>query len=349
MHHSLESAKSLADTIKFSRDRDISFARRSKEHIADLKGRFYTNELFISKGVTPDLYQALSNVMKRLCVPDDVVTAFIYASPEINAGCFLGLDDECVLRFSSGLIDILNISEFEFVVGHEIGHFLCEHPPTDNDVGNRSLEGFIQQRAQEISADRIGLVGCDNLNIAVKALIKTVSGLKDEYLRFDISSFISQLQKAPNQVSQNIESTHPSMLVRCRALLWFSLSHSYIDKKDYVRGELSKLDSRIESDLDQYVNTSARRVIDKAKETLSIWTAAYEIVQKGKFSKTDQSEFSERFGSDTLKSLLNFLNSLDKSEVDGAVFNQIQQARNELEALIPWSFEDEVSKITFKY
>ncbi|MFT6450082.1 MAG: Zn-dependent peptidase ImmA (M78 family) [Oleispira sp.] len=349
MHRSLESAKNLADSIKFSHDRDISFARRSKEHAANLKGHFYTSELLISKDVTPNLYQALSNVMKRLSVPEDVVTAFVYASSEINASCFLGLDDECVLRFSSGLIDILNISEFEFVVGHEMGHFLCDHPPIENNVSNRSLEDFIQKRAQEISADRIGLVGCDNLNVAVKALIKTVSGLRDEYLRFDISSFISQLQKSSNHVSPSIESSHPSMLVRCRALLWFSLSQSYIDKKEYVKQELSKLDSIIESDLDRYVNSSAKRIIDKAKETLSFWTAAYEIVQKEKFSKTDQNEFSERFGSNTLKSLLNFLNSLDKSEVDGAVFEQVQQARNELEILIPRGFEEEVANIALKY
>ena len=144
-------------------------------------------------------------------------------------------------------------------------------------------------------------------NVAVKALIKTVSGLRDEYLRFDVSSFISQLQKSPSDFPQCLESSHPSMLVRCRALLWFSLSESYTDKKEYVRQELLKIDLRIESDLDRYVNSSANRIIDKAKENLSIWITAYEIVQKEKFSKTDQKEFSKRFGSETLHSLLNFI------------------------------------------
>lgn len=341
MQLSLKTAKGFAEAMKFSRDQDTFFTRQTKEHSNNLKGHLYASELLISKDVTPDLHQAILNVMKRLSIPKSVVTAFVYASPEINANCFLGLDDECVLRFSSGLIDLLNISEFEFVVGHEIGHFLCDHSSMDS---SKSLEDLIQKRAQEISADRIGLLGSENLNVAIKALIKTVSGLKDEYLRFDVSSFIAQLQKASNRESQSIESSHPVVLVRCRALLWFSLSQSYLDKKFCAKEELIKLDARIELDLDRYTNTSAKKVIDKAKESLSIWTAAYKIAQKEKFSKADQNKFSDKFGNDTLNSLLSFLNNLDKSEVDKAVFNQVLQARNELELLIPRSFEGEVKK-----
>lgn len=347
MHRSLEQARAFANTIKFSGDRSISFTKQPKEYTDSLKGQFYSNELLISKNITPELYKALSNVMERLCVPEEAVTAFVYASPEINANCFLGLNDECVLRFSSGLIDILSNAEFEFVVGHEMGHFLCDHPPICNTVNDRSLEDLIQQRSQEISADRIGLICSETLDVAVKALIKTASGLTDKYLRFDVGSYLSQLQRVSSSMEQNIASSHPSVLIRCRALLWFSLNQSYMYKKNFVKEELLKLDKKISSDLDRYVNSSAKKIIDAAKETLAVWMAAFEIVQKDRFSKNDQQIFSERFGHDVLNSFLNFLDNVNKENVEKAIFENIQQARHELEVLIPASFEEEVSKINF--
>ena len=90
----------------------------------------------------------------------------MYASPDLNAECYLGDTSNCIIRFSSSLIDILDKNEFEFVVGHELGHFLLSHQQAC--VTEKNLEYYIQQRAQEISADRLGLIACDSLDIALK-------------------------------------------------------------------------------------------------------------------------------------------------------------------------------------
>src|SRR5687768_6615234 len=83
------------------------------------------------------------------------------------------------VRFSSTLVDILDEEEFCFVVGHELGHFLLRHTAGLHG-STESLELFMLQRAQEISADRLGMVACGSLDVAIKALKKTISGLNNK-------------------------------------------------------------------------------------------------------------------------------------------------------------------------
>lgn len=344
MPHDLSHAKEFAAHVRFSGDSASGYLARNSAQTSRLKNLFYTNELLISKSVTPDLYQSLCTVLNRLSVPCDAVDAFVYASSEINAQCFLGDSNKCVLRFSSALVDILDKDEFEFVAGHEIGHFLYSHTPASGSMNSGNLEYFIQQRAQEISADRLGLIGCESLSVAIKSLIKTVSGLTNSHLRFDVGSFLSQLQNVSGDMVWDQYATHPSMLVRCRALLWFSLNESYTQKSNsYPKEDILKLDRQIEDDMDKYVDVSAKKVISEAKSNLSMWMAAFEIVQNEMFSKSEQDKFRMKFGQDTLDSLINFLQDLSPAEVESSVFNRVENARQELEELIPNGFEREVT------
>jgi hypothetical protein len=342
MQHDLTAARELAAQIRFSGDKRKDFELQALS--LKLKDHFYTNELLICESVTPELHNSLVNVLERLHVPEELVSAFIFASPELNATCFLGYKNDCVLRFSSGLIDILSRDEFEFVVGHEIGHFLLNHTPANGSMGD-DLENMILNRAQEISADRLGLIGCNSINVAIKALIKTVSGLTDNHLKFDVGAFVSQLQKTSDESSQHQETTHPSTFVRCRALLWFSLNESYVNQSAYSNKHNLSVDNKVKKDLDRYVDQASRREIERAKEDVAIWMAASDIIQKEKFTKADQEKFRNRFGKDILMSMLNFFDNAKKDEVTHEVYGRLQQARNELESLIPNCFEEEVSKL----
>ena len=61
----------------------------------------------------------------------------------------------------------------------------------------------MQERAQELSVDRVGLIACGSVDIAIRALMKTVSGLSSEHLRFDVGTFISQLDKSVKPVDHH--------------------------------------------------------------------------------------------------------------------------------------------------
>ena len=78
---------------------------------------------------------------------------------------------------------------------------------------------------------------------------------------------------------------------------------------------------------------------------MKMWMSAQEIVQKDRFSKADQNEFAEKFGRDTLQSLLNFISGIDKSELDSKIQQRVQQSEDELKALIPCSFEAETARL----
>ena len=173
----LQAAREFANRLRFSGDTLRPQTDGSRDQTQAVKSHLYRNALQSSPQVTPDLSDRLISVYKNLKVPVESVAAFVHASPEIQAECYSATDTECVLRFSSALIDLLNEREFAFVAGHEIGHFLLEHGLTRKDAHQESIEFMIEQRSQEISVDRIGLLACGSLDVAIQALMKTVSGL----------------------------------------------------------------------------------------------------------------------------------------------------------------------------
>jgi hypothetical protein len=245
-----------------------------------------------------------------------------------------------VITFSSALINFLDEGEFEFVAGHELGHFLLGHSHDGAHKG-QSLEYFMNCRSQEISVDRVGLHACNSLDTAIRALMKTVSGLTARHLRFDVAAFISQLSKIEQVTGDQSATTHPSMLIRSKALLWYSMS-DYFCKQVYSPDQIREIDRRIERDLTRYVDGIFKRRIDQTKNDLLLWMLTYESVQCGQFSKKAQSEMINLFGEDTVQRLRSFLGELSAANIEAVVHEKVAEYRQELERLIPTSFMSEV-------
>jgi hypothetical protein len=347
MDKALTSAQQIAELVRFSGDTLRNKSAGESAPTEAVAGTLFQNELEISAEVTPGLWAQLESAREHLSIPPDTIHAFVYASPELQASCFATSTQNCVLRFSSGLIDLLDAREFAFVCGHELGHFLLGHGISKMESGDLSIEYFMQQRAQEISVDRIGLIAAGSLDVAIRALMKTVSGLSNEHLRFDVGRFLSQLGKSgAMRGASEFEATHPSILVRCRALLWFSLNDYFtVGHEAFSRAQFDALDARIQKDLATYVDGPAREKIEQAKNDLALWIAANEIVQNGVFGKADQIAFEKMFGAEMLAKLINFLRDIPRSEVQDAVYERVRTTREALEALIPSSFECEVAEI----
>jgi hypothetical protein len=340
-------ANEFAEKFRYSGDNLRSQSEGSARGTDRIRGQFFHDGLFVSPAVTPDLAARLNAVCKRLKIQENAVEAFIYASPDVQAECFAGSSSSCIIRFSSSLIDLLNPEEFEFVVGHELAHFLLNHGIVRMEQQINSLEFAIESRAQEISADRLGFVGCQSLEIAIRALMKTVSGLSSEHLRFDVGAFVSQLQNAPE--AMRIESrmaSHPSILIRCRALLWFSMSDIFSRGVEHFSQEqITKIDSYIRRDMDKFIDGPAKLLIAEAKENLAIWVAANQAVQDGILDKTEQGKIAEMFGKEVLNKLKGFISDISPLEVQDLVYQRMKIAREELESLIPSGLEDTVREI----
>jgi len=340
-------ARILAENFRYSGDTLRPKSRGDTTTTDKIRDQNLHDGLLVSPSVTPILANSLNLVCERLQILENSVEAFIYASPEVQAECYAGSKSSCVIRFSSSLIELLDSDEFEFVAGHELGHFLLDHGLIRSETQSNSIEFVIENRAQEISADRIGLVACQSLEISIRSMMKTVSGLSSEHLRFDVGAFVSQLQRAPEAI--RVESrfaTHPSILVRCRALLWFSMSDAYnANGENLSRDQVINLDNRIKNDMDKFVDGPARQLVEEAEENLAIWIAASLAVQDGAFSKHEQDVISEMFGEEVLKKLKNFLSDVPAADVQDIVFERMKAAREDLEILIPSGLESTVKDI----
>ena len=334
----VERVRYSGDTLRHRTSGDPSATRRVLEAV-------YQNELKVTSSVTPGLSQRLDKVCLNLGLVRTEVDAFIYASPEIQAECYASSTKNCILRFSSALVDLLDSDEFEFVVGHEAGHFLLGHGLSRTEGNNSSLEYMMQLRAQEISVDRVGLIACGSLDVAVRAMMKTASGLSGEHLRFDVGAYLRQVDGNSHE-GGDVGSTHPSIFVRCRALLWFSLNEAFSrGDRDFSEAELLRIDRHIGRDIEKFIDAPVRQLIDEAQENLLIWTLTQHAIQDGILDKIEQMKISELVGEKNLESLKGFLSDIPMSDVQDEVFQRMKQAREELEQLIPSRFEQTMRSI----
>ena len=83
---------------------------------------------------------------------------------------------------------------------------------------NESQEIFMleRRRAQEISADRAGLISVTDPVFALRAEMKVACGLGKQHLSPDIDAFIEQISVPPADLDAPWEaaSTHPALALR---------------------------------------------------------------------------------------------------------------------------------------
>ena len=342
----LDQARTLVSALRFSGDTLPGGALQETSQLGDFTGFMAEHGLEISENVTPELQASLLKACARLHIPAEAVDAFVFPSAECNAACFSDRDDRCVLRFSSSLIELLGREELLFVIGHELGHFLLGH--SRSLVGQeKSVELYIQRRAQEISSDRVGLLTCQSLDHAINAMMKLASGLGGDHLRFDVSTFIRQIRHVvPRSLSSQFGLSHPSLLVRSRALLWLEMEGVLPQiAEGREASHLRKIDTRVEDDLTRHVDGPARKRIAEARDTLSMWIFMREIIDTESFTKGEQAIFQSRFGEDLLNKMLGFLSGQSRTQVTEAVEERLRSAARELRALMPITFTSVAGEI----
>jgi hypothetical protein len=346
MDNQLLFARQQADRVRFAGDIPSEAEIDNAGQVGLVRRASYEGAIEISPLLTPELYKRVFSACERLHVPADLVSPFIYSSPEIQGECYAG-GQGCIVRFSSGLVDLLDEDEFEFVVGHELGHFLLAHHAVNAQTTRGSFEYFRRRRAQEISCDRIGFLACPSLDAALRALMKTLSGLTSRHLRFDVLAFIAQLRKSEGASGHGLEVTHPSVLLRAKAILWFSLCDFGGLASDLSNSfdNLRLVDERVERDLARFVDGAMREQIARLKEDLLLWMTANEIVQLGVFSADVQSRMRRRFEDELVDKLKSFLSSLSKASAEKEVFQKMLAVRSELESIIPDRIVETISTL----
>ena len=94
-----------------------------QDHVTD---SLYENTICINEDLMPDHNQEINKICEKINIPRENIKAFVTPELQVNAQC-LPFNDIGVLYFNSSLINLLSPSEFSFVAGHEIGHFVYQH------------------------------------------------------------------------------------------------------------------------------------------------------------------------------------------------------------------------------
>ena len=186
----VKDAFELAQNVRYKGDIESLDIPTNDSFLKQAQLEFSLTSLKASSDLTPKIYKAFKKVANRLNLDSDLVEIYILSSSDVQASCLSFNTEGCIITLNSSLVNLLKINELEFIIGHELGHFLLQH---NRKYIDGSPESLISNRAMEISVDRIGLCACKDLHVAIKAIIKLLSGLEEKFLRFDVHSFLEQL------------------------------------------------------------------------------------------------------------------------------------------------------------
>ncbi len=324
--------------IRFKYDIHNEESKYNSFGLDSLRDNLYQNALLIDSKSTPLLDQKLKGIYEKFGIDSSNISAFISQSHEIQASCISVGSNGCILTFTSALLNLLDIDEFAFVAGHELGHHIYDHCRISID--KESADYFMQMRAQEISVDRIGLISAGDLDVSIRALMKTATGLNSKFLSFDVGQFISQIKKVSKyDFDKSLNNTHPSMMIRCKALLWFNLCNSNASFPLKINNEeLDKMNERVQSDLLKFVDGPVQEKISKLSNEVKMWSAVILIMEDQKFDKNEQAEFSKLFGEEALRKVIGFLKLHDSNSVICALEDRLKHCSENLINLSPNSY-----------
>jgi hypothetical protein len=236
----LQDLKELEDEYRIE---DFIQANEESLQLLDfsLREKFLRDGVRLNQRLSPRIYQIYKDIGQTLSL-EATAEVYCFNSHEINAIAFLDISKEGHKTFigvTSQSLEILDDSELKFLIGHELGHFIFRNHRynalyrEDKDSSSRTVlphlgdKLFLSwQKKTEISADRIGLLACRDLEKAAKALLKAHYGLSDKNLVLDVEALMQQLEeiKGKSELMKAEFASHPLLPIRLKALEYFSKS-----------------------------------------------------------------------------------------------------------------------------
>ena len=186
--------------------RDFLSATTSKYREAYCEVENQGEGINITSESLPQMYQQLvdaCNILGIKKIPN-FTTDWYYGVHQYSNG-----EKNYRIVMISGSADLLTDAEMQFCLGHELGHYACGHKPYHMliecmylpfiDEGIFSLWASIVKlpllewyRKSDYSADRVGLLCCQDINAALSFMIKKAGLPRKCYDSIDIPSFIEQ-------------------------------------------------------------------------------------------------------------------------------------------------------------
>lgn len=208
--------------------------RWAMEAAESLVARVRATGLRVTRGTVPAIARSIERVHATLRL-EEMPEVYVVADPSLNArAVWAGGLPRSFLIVHAGLARLLSGNEFDFVLGHELGHLGLGHSERrlasargESESEASVLRDRLIDRAAELSADRVGLVAARSLSIAARVVMKVASGLDNEQLGVDADAFLSQLETGALDAEWEVSATHPGLPLRLWSLQQFAYSDAF--------------------------------------------------------------------------------------------------------------------------
>ena len=253
---------------------------------------FQANAVRVSENQFPAIYENYKECLKTLDAPHEY-PLYMSQTPIVNAGAY-GMDEPFII-LNSGTVRLLEEDELSYVISHEIGHIMSDHVlyktmtgllinlanmgfPIVGLAARAVLVGLLEwSRKSELSSDRVGLLGVQDPEVVMRAMLKMAGGGSTE--ETSLQEFILQAEEyqesgdVADQVFKVLNlmfQTHPFYVLRVSEL------RKWIESGDYdriIQGQYARRgdpDAAYQEDL----RDAATAYADDTKEFLDTVTDA---------------------------------------------------------------------------
>jgi len=191
----------------------------------------------------PKINEAASVCSRILSISDCEI--YISKAKTLGASVY-GVGDTNYILLTSGIIEAMDYNDILFILGRQMGHVKSGHllflsllniftsgvksiPWVGTAIYNLLSFALINwQRSSELTADRAGLLCCQSIRTATRALTKQALGSKKLFEKTDIDEFLRQsCQLSSSSKWSEYMQAAPAVLTRIRELQSFKESHFY--------------------------------------------------------------------------------------------------------------------------
>lgn len=170
---------------------------------------YFGNGVVVKENNMPDLYNQLREVCKIVGVKNvpELATEWGYLISSYTVG-----GNKLRIVLSSGAIDLLTKDELSFLIGQEIGHIVSGHlpyhmllellyTPALEDPTLSVMAGIVKMplldwyRKSHYTADRVSLLCCQDIDVALRTMMKIAGLPKKYYEQSDPKAFLLQARE----------------------------------------------------------------------------------------------------------------------------------------------------------
>jgi Zn-dependent protease with chaperone function len=248
-----------------------------------LRLSYLAGSVRVSERQFPEIYALVRDGSYILDLPD-VPEVFVTQSPIVNAMA-LGKDRPFIV-VTTGLVNLNDQEELRFVIGHELGHVLSGHAVYRTmllylinlaqriawmPIGYLGIKAIVWGleewfRKSELSCDRAGLLACQDVDAARRALMKLAGGpqlseLNPDAFREQAHEYdaVPDLRDSFLKLMQLQGVTHPFAVVRFAELDHWAVSGDY---ERILGGDYPRRDSDSDASMGEEIRNAAKSYTD---------------------------------------------------------------------------------------